>query len=287
MGYYIDKTTVTLKKNNLKKSIKLYEENIKQLNEKIESLKSRISNVNEKTCPICTQIVSNPSMTPCCKNIFCFECIMMSAHYSKKNLCPLCRTKIDIKEITNIKSNIVPSENEIQKLPTKIDSLMNIIKHKGKYLVFSEYENSFNKIIDEFNKHKITWKKLCGSSDVIKNIIKNFQDGNINVLLLNAKYFGSGLNLQMTTDIILFHRMSNDLEKQIIGRGQRPGRISPLKIHYLCYENELINHVVKIQFFFKFLNNIFNSIFQIINVLKNSIDVLTIFLLLLTHYILL
>lgn len=240
LGYYIDKATVTLRKNNLKKSIKLYDEQVKQINGKIDSLKCRISNVSEKTCPICTQKVSNPSMTPCCKNIFCFECIMMSAHYSKKNLCPLCRTKIDIKTITNITSNIIPSENdEEQKLPTKIESLMNIIKNKGKYLVFSEYENSFNKIIDQFNQHNITWQKLCGSSDVIKNIITKFKDGRINVLLLNAKYFGSGLNLQMTSDIILFHRMSDDLEKQIIGRGQRPGRTSPLKIHYLCYENEL------------------------------------------------
>lgn len=239
LGYYIDKITVLTKKNNLKKSIKLHGDHVKQLNDKIDSLKSRISDVNEKTCPICTQKVSNPSMTPCCKNIFCFECIMMSAHYSKKNLCPLCRTKIDIKTITNITSNIIPSETEEQKLPTKIESLMDIIKNKGKYLVFSEYDNSFNKIIDKFNEQNISWHKLCGSTDVIKNIIKKFQDGSINVLLLNAKYFGSGLNLQMTTDIILFHRMSNDLEKQIIGRGQRPGRVSPLKIHYLCYENEL------------------------------------------------
>ena len=32
--------------------------------------------------------------------------------------------------------------------------------------------------------------------------------------------------------------MSLDLENQVIGRAQRMGRDNPLKIHYMCYENE-------------------------------------------------
>ena len=59
-----------------------------------------------------------------------------------------------------------------------------------------------------------------------------------NVLLLNAKYFGAGLNLQFTDEVIIFHRMSKDLEKQVIGRAQRMGRENPLVINYLCYDNE-------------------------------------------------
>ena len=35
-------------------------------------------------------------------------------------------------------------------------------------------------------------------------IIQKYTDGEIRVLLLNAKYFGSGLNLQMTSDIITY-----------------------------------------------------------------------------------
>jgi hypothetical protein len=56
--------------------------------------------------------------------------------------------------------------------------------------------------------------------------------------LLNAKNYGSGLNLQMTTDIIIYHKMSKDLENQVIGRGQRLGRTDALNVHYLYYENE-------------------------------------------------
>ena len=35
--------------------------------------------------------------------------------------------------------------------------------------------------------------------------------------------------------------MSVDLERQIIGRAQRLGRMNPLNIHYLCFENEYQN----------------------------------------------
>ena len=43
----------------------------------------------------------------------------------------------------------------------------------------------------------------------------------------------------MSTDIIIYHNMTSDMEKQIIGRGQRPGRTEPLIVHHLCYKHEL------------------------------------------------
>ena len=72
------------------------------------------------------------------------------------------------------------------------------------------------------NEDEIDYNKLRGSSGRINNILKQFRRSeDKQVLLLNAKQFGSGLNLQMTTDIVFFHRMSADMEKQVIGRGQR------------------------------------------------------------------
>jgi hypothetical protein len=58
--------------------------------------------------------------------------------------------------------------------------------------------------------------------------------------MLNAQYFGAGINLQMTDDIFIYHRMSSDLEKQVVGRAQRIGRTDKLNIHYLCYDNEYL-----------------------------------------------
>jgi len=236
----LKKKTLQGKKSSIKISIKNHTEKIKDLKFKAESLTNRISNVETKSCPVCMQLVTNACMTHCCNNIFCFQCLAMSCNYN--NTCPLCRSNINMKEIIAISDNKVTDKKKIEKkLPTKLENLINIIKNNpcGKFLVFSEFNNSFNKIQLELEKNNIIYSKLSGSSGRISNIINSFSKNTIKVLLLNAKHYGSGLNLQMTTDIILFHRMSNDLEKQIIGRGQRFGRTSRLNVNYLCYENEI------------------------------------------------
>ena len=80
---------------------------------------------------------------------------------------------------------------------------------------------------------------LSGSTVHIQKTIQLFRENKIQVLLLNARFFGAGLNLQMTDEIIIYHRMNSDLEKQVIGRAQRLGRQTKLSIRYLCYNNEI------------------------------------------------
>ena len=153
----------------------------------------------------------------------------------------MCRAVLNLKDIKLIVKS--KTEEEIKKaeaLPKKLDVIIDYILEnpKRRVMVFSEYESTFNLIQDSFKKNKINYSKLQGSSDRISNIVNKFKDNEFQVLLLNAKNFGAGLNLQFTDDIYIFHRMSVDLETQVIGRAQRIGRKIPLQINYLCYENE-------------------------------------------------
>jgi SNF2 family DNA or RNA helicase len=52
---------------------------------------------------------------------------------------------------------------------------------------------------------------------------------------------GAGLNIESATHVVLFHRMSSELEKQIIGRAMRLGRKTPLDVIHLVHENEVSN----------------------------------------------
>ena len=234
------------KNYSINTSIKSYNENINIIKEKINSLENRISNINDKNCPICISKVNKPCLSNCCKQTFCFQCLTMSINFDAKKRCPICRTPINLSQITvfdNKAHNITNNENE--QLKTKNEMLIKIIKDNpnGRFLIFSEYDNTFNNIIDLLTTSNIKYNRLLGSSGRIKNIINDFKNNKINILLLNAKYYGSGLNLQMTSDIIIYHRMNKELEEQLIGRGQRLGRTSRLNIHYLCYENELNNNI--------------------------------------------
>ncbi len=72
--------------------------------------------------------------------------------------------------------------------------------------------------------------------------------------MLNAQFFGAGMNLQMTTDLVIYHRFSNDMEEQIIGRAQRHGRKGALNVYYLLHDNE--NQLIRDNFKFEDVKNI-------------------------------
>ena len=78
-----------------------------------------------------------------------------------------------------------------------------------------------------------------GSSNSINKTLEKFNNNEINILFLDTKHFGQGLNLEQADEIILFHKMTSDMEKQAIGRAQRPGRNTELIVHHLLHENEL------------------------------------------------
>ena len=53
-------------------------------------------------------------------------------------------------------------------------------------------------------------------------IINTFKNNDkYQILLINSIKFGTGLNLQFVTDIILFHQLDMYLRSQVIGRAQR------------------------------------------------------------------
>ena len=80
---------------------------------------------------------------------------------------------------------------------------------------------------------KITYTQVKGTRKVRQNSIESFKHGDTQVILLNPNFNGAGINLQETTDIILYHKMSSSTKNQIIGRANRIGRTVPLHVHHL------------------------------------------------------
>ena len=87
--------------------------------------------------------------------------------------------------------------------------------------------------------NNMRFKRIKGSG--IKNVITRFKhsgEKSIDVLLLNSRFCGSGINLENADIIIIYHKMSIDLENQVIGRSQRIGRTNQLQVYKLLNENE-------------------------------------------------
>jgi hypothetical protein len=207
------------------------------LNEKLSNLKNRITELSSKTCAICMDILDKPIILKCTHS-YCGICLINWIKNNSK--CPECRSLIntdDLIAISNNKNDIITSN---ETLLTKIDTLINIINNKlnGKFLVFSKYENGFNSIIQKLKENNITFGELKGTTYHMMNILENFKNSNIKVILLNTYYAGSGIDISYATDVIIFHSMGL-YKHQAIGRAQRVGRNEKLFIHNLCYEQEM------------------------------------------------
>jgi len=255
--------TVNLKKNleNEKKHYTYIEsleienndktERLLKISNKILDLENSITHVLDRVnidknnnCPICCDTLSKPiASVVCCHRLFCMNCITgyFNSKSNKIGECPFCRSKIGFEGITIMEDISNINENVKNNLLSKQDLFIKLIveNNKKKWLVFSEFDATFNTLLDKLSNNGISFSKICGTASHIDNIINNFNNGTINVLLLNAVNFGMGINLEMATDVLIYHKLSFEIEKQVIGRAQRPGRTETLNVHFLCHDNEL------------------------------------------------
>jgi hypothetical protein len=99
-------------------------------------------------------------------------------------------------------------------------------------------QNHKRKICDEYNIKYTDLDK--GNIKDIDIAVNEYKFGNANILLSNSTLFGCGMNLENSDEILFVHKMTSEMESQVIGRAQRLGRKNRLNIIYLQYDNENI-----------------------------------------------
>lgn len=209
----------------------------KSLLNQIGELEKRFENILSQNCSICYDKVSKPIMEPYCHNIFCGNCLLM--WLKDKTTCPLCRNTINKNELVYI---TLPEEDkketDIKETlgMTKKQTILNIINNSEKdsrIIIFSDWNATFDIIRDILNSNNIPFIEIKGTTETKTKKLEAFRSGEIKVLFLNSKIDSTGINLQNTTDIILFHKMEDGTKNQIIGRANRIGRTKQLTVHQL------------------------------------------------------
>lgn len=214
------------------------EEAVASIKTKIDSISKRMAEYKDGICKVCLEDFEQPTVTCCCQNVFCFECITRSLR-STGSRCPMCRAHVDPNTLSVIDNTSDRSREAHASKPTKEQAIRRIVSSSsGKFLVFSSHEQSFILIENALKDANKEFVELKGSISRVNTIINRYKHGTLDILMLNASHYGTGLNLENTTDLIFYHRMAPDMEKQVVGRAQRAGRKSPLNIHYLYHENE-------------------------------------------------
>ena len=238
----------------------------------------------ENKCILCDkeyETMDDRYYSNCCNKKTCKNCLNEWYNKLLKKKCLFCyQDDISIedfkneKEYEDMKINI--QNGIIYTKKTKLEFIEYFIKtkiysNKSKIIICSDYIGIFNNIKKLFISYHIQYLELDnGNVEDIYHSIKKYSYGYINVLLLNSNLFGCGLNLECTTDILFLHKTNDILEKQIIGRAQRPGRKDSLNIWYIMYENEKIINTLKKSYDHPFGLNFSNNN-QELNIINNQI----------------
>lgn len=223
---------------------------ISDLERKIKTIQDRIKETNMD--PITYDDIINPTIVKCCTQVFNFESITSYITTTNSPKCPMCRTPITKSSLLVVNNNLTYDDEET-KTDIQIDYnyeeyekddnltylLSNKMKPNARIMIFSEYCQSFNNICNNL-QNSVEYKMLKGCSTTVDKTLKWFAESsqNIKILLLNAQYCGAGLNIQITTDIIIYHKMNRELEEQVIGRSNRIGRTGILNVWKLQYNAE-------------------------------------------------
>ena len=217
---------------------------ITSLKEQVSSLKERITHMKDEICAICFEEPSTPTIVLCCSRLFCGACIINCIQRNPS--CPLCRSALGYQNLRQIdssdKSDSSDKKNEIiiDRKPKKKEALLKLITSNpgSRFLIFNRYDNPFLEIEGELLQRNIRVATVKGNKDHVSSILKQFEKGEIQVLLMNSTQAGAGMDLKSATHIVLMHVMRKEEEKQIVGRAIRLGRTEPLKLVRLLHDNE-------------------------------------------------
>ena len=236
------------KGRNNPKEIENWEKRVKECEKIIQELEEKYKTILQEDCSICFSKIENPILLPCCQNIFCAQCIIR--WMDDKHSCPMCRSRLNGKDLVYVNSKADEKDDEkedkkedvINKTPkqkqqTVLDIVSKGLAEEKKFLIFSMYDESFSIIRRELDDNKIDFVEISGTKATRDSKIRKFKEGKVNVVFLNSRFNGAGINLENATDIILYHDMPPSIREQVIGRALRIGREEDLTIHNLVYGN--------------------------------------------------
>ena len=109
----------------------------------------------------------------------------------------------------------------------------------SKWLIFNDNGNVLVRYQELLMKRDIKAVMLDGGNQkLIEKSLKDYKEGDVQVLLLNSMIEGAGMNLENTTHLLFMHKTEEKFIGQVMGRAQRYGRTTPLNVIMLFNKNE-------------------------------------------------
>jgi len=273
-----------------KKSMESFKNTIGQLSY-LKSLKDKKIDEKEmknQVCIICQEVMDTDVVLLLCGHSFCYECIKFMIDknpLAETILCPCCRTRLNISEISYIsKTNeqqqddqstsstdttttavtefnlkLDPSIEIKGSFGTKIEAILyTLIKIQresvelngtvDKVIIFSQWSDVLKVISMALKENNIGFARTDQSgAQGFQSAINSFRkNSHINVLLLLTAKGANGLNLIEATHIFIVEPLLNPaVEAQAINRVHRFGQEKQTFIHRFIIKNTIEEKVVQ------------------------------------------
>ncbi len=140
-------------------------------------------------------------------------------------------------------------EGDSAKYEMLLELLQTLIEGNHKVVIFSQYTKMLHIMREDFEKRKIRFVYLDGSSKNRLDIVNQFnEDGSISVFLVSLKAGGTGLNLVGADTVIHYDMWWNPaVENQATDRVYRLGQDKSVSVYKLVTKNTIEEKIVEMQ----------------------------------------
>ncbi len=199
-------------------------------------------NQSEEQCPICFVDYNVPTLTPCCKNLMCAECIIKSCVMNLTNKCPFCRQEIHGTKL--IASDISTNSEDIEEQGiSKINALVNYLKEKTNESILLYFPNQarFSKLKKALKLNNIHYEILSGPRSANKAKIGKFNLGRTNLLIVHDQDHLIGYYIPKVSHLIIYPDFCNlNIRQFLMGRIQSFVRVAPLTVVDFTFEGTAV-----------------------------------------------
>lgn len=180
-------------------------------------------------CPICFTEYNIPTLTPCCKNIMCAECILKSCSMNNTNKCPFCRQEINGMKLISSEQSTPTTQINTSKTNVLVEYLKSHTHEK--ILLYFPNEARFGKLKKALKMNNIHYELLNGPRTSNRAKIEKFNSGRTNILIVHDYQHLMGYYLSKVSHLIIYPDYTNaNIRQYLMGRIQSFVRVAPLTV---------------------------------------------------------
>lgn len=134
------------------------------------------------------------------------------------------------------------------KLTRLLEMLPELLREGRRVLLFSQFTSMLDLIKPELDALKIAHVEIRGSTQDRESPLRQFQAGDVPLILVSLKAGGTGLNLTAADTVILYDPWWNPaVEAQAIDRAHRIGQSKPVFVHRLIARDTIEEKILGLQ----------------------------------------